>query len=106
MFNINNNCININIIFAIIGLFTVGNFIIGAPMETIETINETFSFIKSCSFDKVNIKTLDYMMGSELYSKINCDLKKESTHIFACKENGLNNFYLQEIIDIKNKFLE
>lgn len=88
-----------------IGLFTVGNFIIGAPMETIETINETFSFINSCSFDQVNIKTLDYMIGSELYTKIDINQIKNTTHVFACKENGLNIFNLEEIKSIKNKFL-
>jgi len=88
-----------------IGLFTVGNFIIGSPMETIDTINETFSFIRACSFDQVNIKTLDYMIGSELYSTTDINLIKDSTHIFACKENGLNNFFLEEIKDIKKTFL-
>jgi radical SAM superfamily enzyme YgiQ (UPF0313 family) len=87
-----------------IGIFTVGNFIIGAPMETIDTINETFDFIKECSFDQVNIKTLDYMIGSELYSSID-PISKGITHIFACKENGLNNFALEEINDIKRSFI-
>ena len=88
-----------------IGLFTVGNFIIGAPMETIDTINETFAFIKSCSFDQVNIKTLDYMIGSELYSTADINLVKNNTHVFACKENGLNNFPLEEIRNVKMIFL-
>lgn len=88
-----------------IGLFTVGNFIIGAPMETVNTINETFSFIRACSFDRVNIKTLDYMIGSELYSTTDINFIKSNTHIFACKENGLNNFSLEEIKNIKKTFL-
>jgi tRNA A37 methylthiotransferase MiaB len=87
-----------------IGIFTVGNFIIGAPMETIDTINETFYFIKECSFDQVNIKTLDYMIGSELHASIDT-VGKGITHIFACKENGLNNFTLKEIKDIKISFI-
>ena len=87
-----------------IGIFTVGNFIIGAPAETIDTINETFSFIRECSFDQVNIKTLDYMIGSDLYSSIDNNCLKGKTHIFACKENGLNNFHLQNIKNIKDTF--
>jgi uncharacterized radical SAM superfamily protein len=88
-----------------IGIFTIGNFIIGAPMETVETINETFSFIKECSFDQINIKTLDYMIGSELYSSASASITKGSTHIFACKELGLNNFTLEEFRNIKKSFL-
>lgn len=86
------------------GIFTVGNFIIGAPMETEETIHQTFQFIRKCEFDQVNIKTLDYMVGSELYEKLNENLKT-SNHVFASKENGLNQFSLQELINFKNEFL-
>jgi uncharacterized radical SAM superfamily protein len=88
-----------------IGIFTIGNFIIGAPMETIETINETFSFIKECSFDQINIKTLDYMIGSELYSSTDPNITRKSTHIFACKELGLNNFTIEELKNIKQSFI-
>jgi radical SAM superfamily enzyme YgiQ (UPF0313 family) len=88
-----------------IGIFTIGNFIIGAPMETIETIHETFSFIKECSFDKINIKTLDYMMGSELYSITNTNVTRGSTHVFACKELGLNNFSIDELKNAKKSFI-
>jgi tRNA A37 methylthiotransferase MiaB len=87
-----------------IGLFTVGNFILGAPMETEDTINKTFEFIKTCEFDQVNIKTLDYMIGSELYDSMNEELKSNS-HVFACLENGLNQFTLQELIERKQNFI-
>lgn len=87
-----------------IGIFTIGNFIIGAPMESYKTIYETFSFIEECKFDQVNIKTLDYMMGSELYNSVE-SMAKGRSHIFACAENGINKFSLREIQDIKNKFL-
>jgi tRNA A37 methylthiotransferase MiaB len=87
-----------------LGIFTIGNFIIGAPMETHETIEESFLYIRECEFDQVNIKTLDYMMGSQLYDSVK-DMAKGRSHLFACLENGLNRFTLQEILDIKNKFL-
>jgi uncharacterized radical SAM superfamily protein len=88
-----------------IGIFTIGNFIIGAPMETAETISETFSFIRECSFDQINIKTLDYMIGSELYSSTDTNITRGNTHIFACKELGLNNFTMEELRNIKNSFV-
>jgi radical SAM superfamily enzyme YgiQ (UPF0313 family) len=93
-----------------IGLFTVGNFIIGAPMETEETINNTFSYILNTPFDQVNLKLLDYMAGSDLYESLSNEMKKKQRHIFACKENGLNNFpliHLKEKINcFKAKFQE
>lgn len=87
-----------------IGIFTVGNFIIGAPMETKETINETFDLIKNCEFDQINIKNLDYMIGSALYESLDDKLKTED-HVFACFENGLNSFKLDDIKKIKDTFL-
>ena len=87
-----------------IGIFTVGNFIIGAPMETEETINETFDLIKKCEFDQVNIKNLDYMVGSSLYESLADELKTED-HVFACFENGLNVFRLDDIKKRKEAFL-
>lgn len=77
-----------------LGLYTVGNFIIGAPMETKETINEAFTYIMMVPFDQVNIKILDYMLGADLYKDIPDKLKSSARHIFACKENGLNGFTL------------
>lgn len=87
-----------------IGIFTVGNFIIGAPMETEETINETFTLIRKCEFDQINIKNLDYMIGSALYESLDDKLKTED-HVFACLENGLTVFKLDDIKAKKDNFL-
>ena len=86
------------------GIFTVGNFIIGAPMETKDSIEKTFDLIRECEFDQVNIKNLDYMIGSELYEGLDNNLK-DKDHIFACAENGLTCFTLHEIKKIKTLFL-
>jgi radical SAM superfamily enzyme YgiQ (UPF0313 family) len=87
------------------GIFTVGNFILGAPMETNDTINQTFSFIRDCSFDQVNIKNLDYMEGSVLYDSLPTNLKENHTQIFACMENGLTSFTLEEMVKLREVFL-
>jgi radical SAM superfamily enzyme YgiQ (UPF0313 family) len=87
-----------------IGLYTVGNFIIGAPMETDSTIKETFDYILDTSFDRVNLKILDYMAGSELYENLPPEKRSTSRHIFACKENGLNDFPLKVLKDKINGF--
>lgn len=86
------------------GIFTVGNFILGAPMENNKTICETFDLIKKCNFDQVNIKTLDYMIGSELYNSLEPKYKVKD-HVFSCLENGLTKFKVEELKKIKEEFL-
>ena len=80
-----------------IGIYTVGNFIIGAPMETETTIEKTFYYAVNTPFDQVNVKILDYMAGSELYEGLTPEKKNINRHIFACKDNGLNEFPLEEL---------
>ena len=86
-----------------IGIYMVGNFIIGAPMETIDTIDNTFSFISHSMLDQVNIKVLDYMIGSRLYESLE---EKHEHHYFACSENGLCSFSLYDLTKLKNDFLK
>lgn len=88
-----------------LGIFTVGNFIIGAPMEDLTMIKNTFSFINESGFDQVNIKTLDYMIGSKLYESLPRD-RYPKTHYFCCKENKLGQMCLNDLQKIKNSFLE
>ncbi|OQX27548.1 MAG: hypothetical protein BWK80_04745 [Desulfobacteraceae bacterium IS3] len=88
------------------GIYTVGNFIIGAPMETDQTIETTFDYALSLPIDEVNMKILTYMPGAELFNDLTPEIKKDGQGVFACIENGLNNFplsYLRERIDIFSK---
>ena len=87
-----------------IGLYTVGNFIVGAPMETEKTIYKTFEYALNTPFDQVNIKILDYMIGSKLFNTLPKKFKKNRRHIFASKETGLNDFYLSDLKDEISKF--
>lgn len=87
------------------GIFTVGNFILGAPIETEKTIEETFALIRLCEFDQINFKTLDYMIGSELYNTLP-DRLKTSDNVFACAENGLCSFPLDVIVQKKHDFVQ
>ncbi|NIM12544.1 MAG: radical SAM protein [Candidatus Aminicenantes bacterium] len=89
-----------------LGLYTVGNFILGAPMETDATITGTFHYILETPFDQVNIKILDYMVGSELYERLPPEKKGTNRHIFACKENDLNDFPLEVLRGKIDSFLE
>lgn len=104
--NININSVPDTIRYAnMCGIFTVGNFIIGAPKETRKSIEQTFSLIKECEFDQVNIKILDYMIGSELYESLSVE-QRQADSIFSCKENNLSAFTLEEMIQIKESFLK
>ena len=87
------------------GIFSVGNFILGAPMESNDSIEQTFALIRECGFDQVNIKTLDYMIGSKLYDSLP-DALKTSDHIFASAENGLTSFTIKELTDRRDAFIK
>jgi len=79
----------------LLGIYCVGNFIIGAPMETEKTIDNTFEYIMRVPFDQVNVKILNYMLGADLFQELPDEMKNNERHFFACKENGLNNFPLE-----------
>lgn len=87
------------------GIFSVGNFILGAPMESNDSIERTFALIRECGFDQVNIKTLDYMIGSKLYDSLP-DALKTSDHIFASAENGLTSFTIKELTECRDAFIK
>ena len=84
-----------------IGIFMVGNFIIGAPNETINDIKNTFSFIEDLRLDQVNIKILDYMSGSQLYEQLDQRIYSNN-HYFSCAENNLSDISLQTLKNMKN----
>lgn len=88
-----------------LGIYMVGNFIIGAPIETKQMIINTFDYIDSLNLDQVNIKVLDYMIGSELYSSLPVEMKNKH-HYFCCKENGLGLIEINELIKMKKEFLK
>lgn len=88
-----------------LGIYMVGNFIIGAPIENKQMINNTFEYIESLKLDQVNIKVLDYMIGSELYSSLPKEMKCKH-HYFCCKENGLGSIGLEELIELKKTFIK
>jgi len=89
-----------------IGLYTIANVIIGAPMETERTINNTLEYVLQTPFDQVNIKVLDYMAGSKLFQELPASMRKGKRHLFACKENGLCNFTLEELKEFIHLFQE
>lgn len=90
-----------------LGLYTVGNFIIGSPFDTEQTIAENLQYAISSGLDTVNVKTLDYMMGAELYQKLPEGIRGP-IDVHACKELGLCKFTRDELkrisVNFQNRF--
>lgn len=86
-----------------IGLYTVGNFIIGSPYETAETVKRNMDFACAVPFDQVNVKTLDYMKGAPLFELLP-DSYKEREHVFASRENNLCPLSSDDIKNLKADF--
>ena len=72
-----------------LGQYTVANVIVGAPMESEDTIRSTFDYVLSVPFDEVNVKILNYMPGAPLYSELPAAMQEGARDVFACAENGL-----------------
>lgn len=88
-----------------VGIFTIGNFIVGAPDDDGETIKESLDYAINSRFDDINVKLLDYMIGSELYEKLPDEIKNEHIHLFSCSENGLAKYSKSELIAFKSEFV-
>ena len=86
-------------------LFTVGNFIFGAPIETKEHLEKTLNFVKSLPLDTVNFKILGYMAGSELWFEAVKKglIREDERNVFADKNRGLGNFTLNELKEFTHK---
>lgn len=88
-----------------VGIFTIGNFIIGAPDDDEETIHESINYAIHSRLDDVNVKLLDYMIGSELYEGLPNEIKNGKIHLFSCSENGLSKYSKSELMAFKREFI-
>lgn len=87
-----------------VGIFSVGNFIVGAPSESENTIRQSMEFAARVPFDQVNVKLLDYMMGSELYAQLPESVREGKRHVFASRELGLCCFSGEELRTYAKEF--
>lgn len=81
------------------GFFTVGSFILGAPIETKQHIENTIRFACSLPLDMALFGQLKYEMGSELWSDA---VKKKKINkrefLASCDpQRGLGNFTSEEL---------
>jgi anaerobic magnesium-protoporphyrin IX monomethyl ester cyclase len=85
---------------------TFASFILGAPIETKEQINNTIDFACSLPLDISLFYPLHYMYGSDLWNDAlkAGKISKDSGYSFkACRENGIGNFTNSQIENYCNK---
>ena len=82
---------------------TMGSFILGAPMETREHIENTIKFACSLPLDFAGFGPLRYIKGSQLWNEAvkNNKIPKDTDEIFffADSEHDLGNFTKKELMD-------
>ncbi len=78
---------------------TIGNFIIGAPIETKEHIERTIKFACSLPLDIAGFGPLIYIKGSELWDDaVKCkNISEDTSLVFAGSERGLGKLTQEEI---------
>ena len=83
-----------------VGFFTVGSFILGAPIETEDHFKKTVSFAKSLPLNSVSFLPLMYMAGSKLWEDAVSDGKIPSDDylVYADSNKKLGNFTEHQLI--------
>jgi anaerobic magnesium-protoporphyrin IX monomethyl ester cyclase len=82
-----------------IGFFTVGNFILGSPIETDKHINDSISFAKKLNLDFAFFYGFSFLKGSELWEDAYKQGKiKENEMFVPCdSRRNLCNFTPEEL---------
>jgi radical SAM superfamily enzyme YgiQ (UPF0313 family) len=81
------------------GFFTIGSFILGAPIETKENFRKTINFAKTLPLDSVSFLPLKYVAGSELWCKAVEEKKisEDEYLVYTESKRGLGLFTQKEI---------
>lgn len=79
--------------------FTIGTFILGAPIETKDHFKRTIEFAKSLNLDSVSFLPLKYVAGSDLWCEavVQGKISENEYIIQAGSENNLSIFSQSEI---------
>jgi len=87
------------------GFYVIGSFILGAPIETKEQIENTKKFAKSLPLDGVYFFNFLYMIGSPLWQEAanKGKIKMDEYFIVPDIRKGLGNFTEEELIAYVNK---
>ncbi len=82
------------------GFFTIGTFILGAPIETTAHLKQTTQFACTLPLDSVSFLPLRYMVGSALWDEAVTagKIKPNEYCVTADKNKGLGTFTSQELL--------
>ena len=82
-----------------IGFFTVGNFILGSPIETDKHINDSVSFAKKLNLDFAFFYGFYFLKGSKLWEEAykQGKIKENEMFVFCDSSRGLCNFTAEEL---------
>ncbi len=86
------------------GFFTIGNFILGAPVENEEHIRKTIDFACSLPLDMAEFFILRYMPGSQLWEEAVAEgkISEDEYMVESDSERGLGNFTREELLHWKS----
>jgi len=86
------------------GFFIQANFMIGAPIETRESIEETINFAKSIPADIAIFYLFTYTYKSELWNDAlkNGLINKDEYRVAPDKNRGIGNFSYDELLNFIN----
>jgi len=88
-----------------IGFLTIGNFILGAPIEKQKHVKDTISFAKKLNLDFAFFYGFNLLKGSPIWEDAYKagKIEKNDMHIPCDTKNGLCNFSKQEIRNIRHR---
>lgn len=90
------------------GLFTVGNFIVGLPGESLDDLALTKKLLLELPIDEANIKILSYVRGAPLWLNAveNDQHLIDSPCFFSGRETGTSDFTFEELAQIQRDFYD
>ena len=81
------------------GFLTIGYFILGAPIETRQHLENTINFAKKLPLDQAVFSPLAYLKGSPLWKEAVADgkIRKDECIVASDSTRGLGNFSTEEL---------
>ncbi|MEA2054611.1 MAG: radical SAM protein [Candidatus Thermoplasmatota archaeon] len=81
------------------GFFTIGNFIIGAPIENEQHIRNTIQFASSLQLDFALFSILEYSAGSQIWKEAveNGKIRRDEYRVMSDATRGLGKLPLKEL---------
>jgi len=82
------------------GFFTIGYFMLGAPVETEQHLRNTIEFAKSLPLDNASFSPFSYLKGTAIWQDAVSEgkIRKDEVTVLCDSQRGLGNFTTEEIL--------